>query len=241
VGAQVGQPGHGVGRGGDLAGGEPPQRRRRGGDRVEPLAAAAQVVSVGAPVDVGMQRQIGLPHGQVHDRQGIPGPRFRADMARRVAPHEARCAIGERVDAVRRGEKLREARRIERVPQAREVDLRELNPLRRLHPLRIAQRSRRGARMAAMPRTLASAGRVRWDASMTAVLQPPPAGGPRPAGGRPAVSAVDGAEPRRARHGVPRGQIDISARVISIFERLGWASEVRWTNPERLARIAARR
>jgi hypothetical protein len=36
-------------------------------------------------------------------------------------------------------------------------------------------------------------------------------------------------------------RILISARVSSIFERLGWASEVRWTNPERLARIAARR
>jgi stearoyl-CoA desaturase (delta-9 desaturase) len=38
-----------------------------------------------------------------------------------------------------------------------------------------------------------------------------------------------------------RGQIDSSARVISVFEWLGWAFEVRWTNPERLARIAARR
>lgn len=38
-----------------------------------------------------------------------------------------------------------------------------------------------------------------------------------------------------------RGQIDISARVISVSARLGWASEVRWTNPQRLARTAARR
>jgi stearoyl-CoA desaturase (Delta-9 desaturase) len=48
------------------------------------------------------------------------------------------------------------------------------------------------------------------------------------------------ADPTRARHGVLRGQIDISARVIWILEKLGWAREVRWTNPERLARIAAR-
>jgi len=48
------------------------------------------------------------------------------------------------------------------------------------------------------------------------------------------------ADPTCARHGVLRGQIDISARLIWIFERLGWVSEVRWTNPERLARIAAR-
>jgi stearoyl-CoA desaturase (delta-9 desaturase) len=45
------------------------------------------------------------------------------------------------------------------------------------------------------------------------------------------------ADPTCARHGVLRGQIDISARVIWVLERLGWASDVRWTNPARLARI----
>ncbi|MEV4315498.1 acyl-CoA desaturase [Actinocrispum sp. NPDC049592] len=45
------------------------------------------------------------------------------------------------------------------------------------------------------------------------------------------------ADPTCARHGVLRGQIDISARVIWIFERFGWVSDVRWTNPARLARI----
>jgi stearoyl-CoA desaturase (Delta-9 desaturase) len=47
------------------------------------------------------------------------------------------------------------------------------------------------------------------------------------------------ADPTCARHGVLRGQIDIAARVIWIFERLGWVSDVRWTNPTRLARITA--
>ncbi|HWO68742.1 MAG TPA: acyl-CoA desaturase [Umezawaea sp.] len=47
------------------------------------------------------------------------------------------------------------------------------------------------------------------------------------------------ADPTCARHGVLRGQVDISAGVIRIFEKAGWATDVRWTNPERLARISA--
>jgi stearoyl-CoA desaturase (delta-9 desaturase) len=39
------------------------------------------------------------------------------------------------------------------------------------------------------------------------------------------------ADPTSARHGVLRGQIDISARVIWTFERLGWAWQVRWPTP----------
>lgn len=46
------------------------------------------------------------------------------------------------------------------------------------------------------------------------------------------------ADPTCARHGVLRGQVDISARVIWAFERLGWAYAVRWPVAER---IAARR
>jgi stearoyl-CoA desaturase (delta-9 desaturase) len=34
--------------------------------------------------------------------------------------------------------------------------------------------------------------------------------------------------PRSARHGVDVGQLDISAEVIRVFERLGWATEVHW-------------
>ncbi|MEN3361329.1 MAG: hypothetical protein V7637_5311 [Mycobacteriales bacterium] len=41
------------------------------------------------------------------------------------------------------------------------------------------------------------------------------------------------ADPTCARHGVGRGQIDMSARVIWLFERLGWVSEVRWPTPSR--------
>jgi stearoyl-CoA desaturase (Delta-9 desaturase) len=43
------------------------------------------------------------------------------------------------------------------------------------------------------------------------------------------------ADPTCARHGVLRGQIDSSARVIWVFERLGWATDVRWPRAERLA------
>jgi stearoyl-CoA desaturase (delta-9 desaturase) len=49
------------------------------------------------------------------------------------------------------------------------------------------------------------------------------------------------ADPTCARHGVGRGQIDMSARVIAIFERLGWAHDVRWPTPQRLARLTATR
>ncbi|MGI9198028.1 MAG: acyl-CoA desaturase [Candidatus Nanopelagicales bacterium] len=43
------------------------------------------------------------------------------------------------------------------------------------------------------------------------------------------------AEPTAARHGVLRGQIDISAATIRVMERLGMARDVRWPNPARLA------
>ncbi|MGI5290985.1 acyl-CoA desaturase [Nonomuraea polychroma] len=46
------------------------------------------------------------------------------------------------------------------------------------------------------------------------------------------------ADPTCARHGVLPGQIDISARLIRLLERLGWAHDVRWPTP---ARLAARR
>ena len=42
------------------------------------------------------------------------------------------------------------------------------------------------------------------------------------------------ADPTGARHGVLRGQIDPAARLIWIFEKLGWASNVRWPKPERI-------
>ena len=43
------------------------------------------------------------------------------------------------------------------------------------------------------------------------------------------------ADPTCARHGVLRGQIDISARTIWVFEKLGWASQVKWPDPVRLS------
>jgi stearoyl-CoA desaturase (Delta-9 desaturase) len=44
--------------------------------------------------------------------------------------------------------------------------------------------------------------------------------------------------PRLARHGVDRGQLDTSAALIRVFERLGWARNVQW--PDRL-QLEARR
>jgi stearoyl-CoA desaturase (delta-9 desaturase) len=43
------------------------------------------------------------------------------------------------------------------------------------------------------------------------------------------------ADPTCARHGVDKGQLDASARLIRWFEQLGWARDVRWPKPERLA------
>ena len=43
------------------------------------------------------------------------------------------------------------------------------------------------------------------------------------------------ADPTCARHGVMRGQLDTSARVIWALEKLGWVSDVRWPVPDRLA------
>jgi stearoyl-CoA desaturase (delta-9 desaturase) len=43
------------------------------------------------------------------------------------------------------------------------------------------------------------------------------------------------ADPTCARHGVLKGQVDISARTIWLFERFGWATAVRWPRADRLA------
>jgi stearoyl-CoA desaturase (delta-9 desaturase) len=45
--------------------------------------------------------------------------------------------------------------------------------------------------------------------------------------------------PSSARHGVGRGQLDSSAALIRVFERVGWASRVRWPTAERLAASVA--
>jgi stearoyl-CoA desaturase (delta-9 desaturase) len=41
-------------------------------------------------------------------------------------------------------------------------------------------------------------------------------------------------DPTCARHGVLKGQVDISARIIWSFEKLGWARDVRWPKADRL-------
>ncbi|OLR94945.1 acyl-CoA desaturase [Actinokineospora bangkokensis] len=45
------------------------------------------------------------------------------------------------------------------------------------------------------------------------------------------------ADPTSARHGVLRGQLDISARLIWLFEKAGWAWDVRWPTPARIAKL----
>ncbi|ACU69122.1 Stearoyl-CoA 9-desaturase [Catenulispora acidiphila DSM 44928] len=42
-------------------------------------------------------------------------------------------------------------------------------------------------------------------------------------------------DPTAARHGVLRGQIDSSARIIWLFEKFGWVRDVRWPSRERVA------
>ena len=49
------------------------------------------------------------------------------------------------------------------------------------------------------------------------------------------------ADPTCARHGVRRGQLDVSARLIWVFECFGWVYDVRWPTPARLARISGAR
>jgi stearoyl-CoA desaturase (Delta-9 desaturase) len=46
------------------------------------------------------------------------------------------------------------------------------------------------------------------------------------------------AAPSSARHGVLRHQLDPSARLISLFERVGWAVKVRWPNAAQIAALA---
>jgi len=41
-------------------------------------------------------------------------------------------------------------------------------------------------------------------------------------------------DPACPRHGVDQGQIDVSAAVIRVFERLGWATDVHWPTSARL-------
>lgn len=48
------------------------------------------------------------------------------------------------------------------------------------------------------------------------------------------------ADPTCARHGVEPGQIDIAARTIWVFERMGWVYDVRWQNPHRIERLRRR-
>lgn len=42
-------------------------------------------------------------------------------------------------------------------------------------------------------------------------------------------------EPTAARHGVLKGQIDVSAGIIRGLEKLGWVWDVRWPKPQRIA------
>jgi stearoyl-CoA desaturase (Delta-9 desaturase) len=47
-------------------------------------------------------------------------------------------------------------------------------------------------------------------------------------------------DPSCARHGVDRGQLDLSAGLIRLFERAGWASGVRWPDAARIDRRRCR-
>ena len=45
------------------------------------------------------------------------------------------------------------------------------------------------------------------------------------------------ADPTSARHGVLKGQIDTTARLIWMFEKFGWATNVKWPSKERIERL----
>ena len=47
------------------------------------------------------------------------------------------------------------------------------------------------------------------------------------------------ADPTCARHGVRPGEIDVTARVIWGLEKIGWARNVRWPTPRRIARLTS--
>jgi stearoyl-CoA desaturase (delta-9 desaturase) len=47
------------------------------------------------------------------------------------------------------------------------------------------------------------------------------------------------ADPTCARHGVRKGQIDTSARLIWVFEKIGLVNDVRWARPERFEKLEA--
>jgi stearoyl-CoA desaturase (Delta-9 desaturase) len=47
------------------------------------------------------------------------------------------------------------------------------------------------------------------------------------------------ADPTAARHGVLRGQLDESARIIWFFEKVGWATDVRWPKADRIEKLRA--
>jgi stearoyl-CoA desaturase (Delta-9 desaturase) len=47
------------------------------------------------------------------------------------------------------------------------------------------------------------------------------------------------ADPTAARHGVLRGQLDSSARIIWFMEKLRLVREVRWPTRERIAKLSA--
>ncbi|QSB07072.1 acyl-CoA desaturase [Natronoglycomyces albus] len=49
------------------------------------------------------------------------------------------------------------------------------------------------------------------------------------------------ADPTSARHGVLKGQIDTTARLIWIFEKFGWATDVKWPSEERIKKLTIER
>jgi stearoyl-CoA desaturase (delta-9 desaturase) len=53
------------------------------------------------------------------------------------------------------------------------------------------------------------------------------------------VTLLHHADPTCARYGIKPGQIDVSARLIWLFEKVGWVYDVRWPDQRRLARITA--
>ena len=95
--AQVSEAGEGLGRGGLVTVGDPPQRGGRGLDPLEPLVATAYERAVRAAVDVRVQVLVGPPDRQIDDNQRVAGSVGLVEVALpwAVPPDEAGRLVGE--------------------------------------------------------------------------------------------------------------------------------------------------
>ena len=95
---------------------------------VEPLAAPAEDVPVGAPVGELLQCLRRLPHREVDDHVGVgEGPDVGGVTTLRLqAPHEPRSGVGQPIDQGQAGDEVGQQRIVERGAQLRHVHIGEV-------------------------------------------------------------------------------------------------------------------